>query len=83
MKEEKKECLFCQIINKEIPSNIIEENAYALAFLDIFPASDGHTLVIPKKHCIDLVHCDELYLKETISLAKKVADKIESSSLKP
>ncbi|BAC44141.1 HIT family protein [Malacoplasma penetrans] len=84
MKEENnKDCLFCKIVNKEIPSNIVDENAYALAFLDISPASDGHTLVIPKKHCIDLVHCDELYLKETISLAKKVADTIESSSLKP
>lgn len=76
-------CLFCKIIDKEVPSKIIEENAFALAFLDISPAADGHTLVIPKKHCIDLTHCDEMYLKETVSLAKKVANKIENSSLKP
>lgn len=83
MNKKDETCLFCKIINKEIPCNLIEENTYAMAFLDISPCSDGHTLVIPKKHCIDFVHCDDQYLKETFLLAKKVTDKIESSSLKP
>ena len=83
MEKEKISCLFCKIINKEIPCNLIEENAYAMAFLDINPASDGHALVIPKKHFIDLVHCDDFYLKEVTTLAKRVADKIENSPLKP
>ncbi|MDE5545029.1 MAG: HIT family protein [Malacoplasma sp.] len=83
MSNTKINCLFCKIINKEIPCNLIEENAYAMAFLDINPAANGHTLVIPKKHCIDFVHCDDFYLKETMILAKSVADKIEKSDLKP
>lgn len=43
-------CIFCKIINKEIPANVIYEDSNFLAFLDIRPLSPGHTLVIPKKH---------------------------------
>ncbi|MFA6554388.1 MAG: HIT domain-containing protein [Candidatus Paceibacterota bacterium] len=43
-------CIFCKIVNKEIPANIVYEDKNFLAFLDIHPKSPGHTLVIPKKH---------------------------------
>ncbi len=43
-------CIFCKIINKEIPAHIVYEDADYLAFLDIRPLSPGHTLIIPKKH---------------------------------
>jgi histidine triad (HIT) family protein len=43
-------CIFCKIVNKEIPAHIIFENDDYLAFLDIEPNTIGHTLVIPKKH---------------------------------
>lgn len=43
-------CIFCKIINKEIPARIIFENDDYLAFLDIEPNTLGHSLVIPKKH---------------------------------
>lgn len=43
-------CIFCKIVNKEIPANIIYEDNDFIAFLDINPLSVGHTLVIPKKH---------------------------------
>lgn len=44
------DCLFCKIINHEIPSYTIYEDEDFLAFLDIFPKTKGHTLVIPKRH---------------------------------
>jgi len=44
------DCLFCKIAEGEIPSEIIYEDDYTLAFLDINPINPGHTLVIPKKH---------------------------------
>jgi histidine triad (HIT) family protein len=43
-------CLFCQIIKKKIPAYIVAEDEYCLAFLDINPASEGHTLIITKNH---------------------------------
>jgi histidine triad (HIT) family protein len=43
-------CIFCKIVNKEIPCHKVYENGKVLAFLDINPHSKGHTVVIPKKH---------------------------------
>lgn len=42
------DCIFCKIINKEIPSYCIYEDEYTYAFLDIAADVDGHTLVVPK-----------------------------------
>lgn len=47
-------CLFCKIIKKEIPSEIIFEDEDILVFLDINPTTNGDTLVIPKKHYKDM-----------------------------
>ena len=44
------ECIFCKIINEEIPSYTIYEDDKVKAFLDIEPDVNGHTLIIPKKH---------------------------------
>jgi len=44
------DCIFCKIISKEIPAKILYEDEYSISFLDAFPISKGHTLVIPKKH---------------------------------
>ena len=43
-------CIFCKIINQEIPSYKIYEDEYVYAFLDITQVTKGHTLVIPKEH---------------------------------
>jgi len=43
-------CIFCKIVSGEIPSYKIYEDDSYLAFLDIFPATDAYTLIIPKKH---------------------------------
>ena len=50
MIQEINSCIFCKIINKEIPADIIYEDDNFLAFLDINPQSPGHTQIIPKKH---------------------------------
>ena len=44
-------CIFCKIVKKEIPAEIVYEDTNFLAFLDINPRGPGHTLVIPKEHC--------------------------------
>lgn len=47
------DCIFCKIINREIPASIIYESDEVLAFLDIHPTTKGHALVIPKQHSAD------------------------------
>ena len=75
-------CIFCKIINGEIPCYKIYEDDNTLAFLDINPINHGHTLVIPKTH-IPFIHQinDDLY-QRTMLTAKKVMRAIEKS-LKP
>lgn len=52
-------CLFCQIIQKKIPAYIITEDEYCLAFLDINPASEGHTLIITKNHVENITKLEQ------------------------
>ncbi len=52
-------CLFCKIIAREIPSDIVFENDHALAFRDIHPAAPTHVLVIPKKHVHGIAEAEE------------------------
>jgi histidine triad (HIT) family protein len=49
------ECLFCKIIAGDVPSRKVYDDDHVYAFLDIFPASRGHTLVIPKEHVVDIL----------------------------
>ena len=67
------DCIFCQIVKKKIPSkNIFEDERY-LAFLDIFPISNGHTIIVPKKHYRNLEDIPEQELAEVIKIVKKIA----------
>ncbi len=52
------DCIFCKIVNKEIPSNFIFENDKVIAFNDLNPQAPVHFLVIPKKHYSSLNDID-------------------------
>ena len=43
-------CIFCRIVQKQVPSSLVFEDEKVMAFLDIKPLTEGHTLVIPKAH---------------------------------
>ncbi|GAH50815.1 unnamed protein product [marine sediment metagenome] len=66
-------CIFCKIIEKSIPSKVLFENDKNLAFLDIFPVSKGHTIVIPKKHYKNLEEIPNNELSELFEIVKKVS----------
>jgi histidine triad (HIT) family protein len=66
-----KDCIFCKIVNKEIPAHIVYEDNNFLAFLDIHPQSPGHVQVIPKKHYRWV--WDMLNVGEYFEVAKKIA----------
>ena len=71
-------CLFCKIINSEIPANIVAQTEHVLAFRDINPQSPIHILLIPKKHIAssrELNAQNFHYLSEIVFLAQKVAIK--------
>lgn len=68
------DCIFCKIIKGDIPSQKVYEDDKTFAFLDINPISKGHTLVIPKKHSIDLLVADAEDLNAIISTCQKIAD---------
>lgn len=70
--------IFKRIIDKEIPSFIIEEDEFHLAFLDINPLNEGHTLVIPKKEIDYIFDIEDQDLERLVLFAKKVAIKIKS-----
>lgn len=70
-------CIFCKIINGEIPSYKIYEDEVVLAFLDINPDSNGHTLIIPKKHYTDIVDMDNETLTHIFDVAREIKVKLE------
>ena len=67
------DCIFCKIINGEIPSYTIYEDDYVKAFLDVNPVSDGHTLIIPKKHFENIFDMDSETLTHIEIASQKVA----------
>jgi len=78
------DCIFCKIANKEIPSRIITETENSIAFLDAFPVSRGHTLVIPKNHyekVQDMTDIDNNDLFYTVHKVVSKVDKLTGSTL--
>ena len=71
--------IFSKIINGEIPSYKIAENENFYAFLDIFPMTKGHVLVVPKVEIDKIFDLPENYLAEMMLFAKPIAKSIEQS----
>ena|SRR5664279_1710938 len=71
--------IFTRIINGEIPAYRIAEDDYFLAFLDINPLREGHTLVIPKTETDHFFDLEEKYLSRILLFAKPIAKAIERS----
>lgn len=70
-------CIFCKIINKEIPSTMVYEDEYVCAFKDLNPVAPVHVLVIPKIHIQDLEHINEdnvIYVSKVQEAFKKVSE---------
>ena len=67
-------CIFCKIAKGEAPSYKIYEDDKTYAFLDISKDCYGHTLVVPKKHCKNVLDCDEETLSCVIKTVKKIAN---------
>ena len=65
-------CIFCKIINNEIPSYTLYEDEIVKVFLDINPERPGHTLIIPKNHYIDINDIPIETLNHILLISKKL-----------
>ena len=72
-----KDCIFCKIINGDIPCMKVYEDDVCLAYLDINPDSDGHTLIIPKKHYKDIYDIPNDTLSHIYDISKKIMDMLK------
>ena len=73
------DCIFCKIINKELPSYTIYEDENTLAFLDINPSVPGHTMVIPKQHYDSFQETPPEVVAKVASVAQKIAPVIQKA----
>ena len=76
----REDCLFCKIIQKKIPADIVFENDSIIAFKDIHPAAPVHILIVPKKHIgtiDDLEREDSPVVNDIIFSAQKIARELQ------
>ena len=66
------DCLFCKIINGDIPSYTIYEDELVKVFLDINPNTNGHSLIIPKKHIVTVEEMDDELATHIIKIEKQM-----------
>lgn len=75
----KSDCIFCKIIKKEVPSISVFEDKDTLAFMEIFPSAQGHSMVVLRKHGVSILDYSEEELGKLMSSVKKVAAKTQKA----
>lgn len=68
------DCIFCKIVNGEIPCFKVYEDEHTLVFMDIAKDVDGHMVAIPKKHVKNILDCDTDILNHLMATVKKVSN---------
>ena len=71
------DCIFCKIINGEIPSYKLYEDEAVICFLDVNPDTLGHSLIVPKKHIVDLMDMDDETLTHIMDVARTIKKLLE------
>ena len=66
-----KDCLFCKIINEEIPSSTVYEDDLIKIIMNINPNTNGHLLILPKKHYINIMDIDENIITHSLKITKE------------
>jgi histidine triad (HIT) family protein len=73
------DCVFCKIIDGQLPSMKIDEDDSTLTFMDIHPLTSGHCLVVPKQHAATIFEADVRDLEAAMVTAKRVALAIQEA----
>ena len=74
------DCIFCQIVAGQIPASKVYEDDQVLAFLDITQVTEGHTLIIPKNHCRNLLDMPEETASHLFSLVPKLGRALQKAT---
>jgi len=74
------DCIFCKISNGEIPTKILSKTTNSIAFLDAFPLTKGHTLVIPKTHHEKIQDMTPEENSDLFSMVHKIISKVDKLS---
>jgi len=72
-------CLFCEIVRGEIQASVIFEDKFTMAFMDIFPISKGHCLLIPKQHYVNMLDVDVKIAKRLSARLVELNRKVHSA----
>lgn len=73
-----KDCLFCNIVDGEIPSHKIYEDDDVFAFLDIEPLTEGHTIVVPKEHRENIIDLPQINIEPLFSAVKSITSLLKN-----
>lgn len=74
-----KDCLFCKLVNKEIPALVVYEDDDTISFMELNPSSPGHVMVILKKHGNNILEYSQVELGKLMGSVQKVTQKIEKA----
>ncbi len=74
-------CIFCDIVAKKAEAAHIASNDLCVAFLDASPVNAGHTLVVPRRHLLDVHHLDDALSAAMFTLAREVACLLRESAV--
>jgi histidine triad (HIT) family protein len=72
------DCIFCKIVSGDIPAKILGETEHSISFLDAFPLTKGHVLVIPKNHHQKLQDMSKEENADLFSLVHTMLSKVDS-----
>ena len=73
------DCLFCGIVAGDVPAQVIDSDEHTVAFMDINPATDGHALVVPRRHSANLLEISDEDLERTVVAARRLARRIDAA----
>jgi histidine triad (HIT) family protein len=75
-------CIFCRIVEGKEKASFVAQGSEAVAFLDLHPINEGHTLVVPRKHAASISEVDEIGAVAMWSLARRVAAALRVAGLR-
>jgi histidine triad (HIT) family protein len=70
-------CIFCGIVAGDVPGQIVDSDEHTVAFMDINPATRGHSLVVPRQHSAGLMDVSDEDLERTMLAARRLARRID------